>query len=296
MSRFSYKEIILIATGVLSLIAQGLLITPTLLGFLLPSFSQTAKSLVPGLLLFGLSMLLYSGIIGTQYASHRLQWRTNMMLWLTQALTVAGIYLLVDGLAPREQEAGLLLSSFVTILTTYGMVSHTVSLRETPGLPVEENQFPLTDIRMDSGTNMHALQEQIESLTRQLAAEKHRTTQLTLLNELSQQLEAELDPPVAAQLAVNTLERAMECSFVALMAPDGERQEYIVLASAGRMTSIIPPGYRQDANRGLIGRTHRLKKTQMVHDVETDKDFFALENENSIALLAPSISDCFCPS
>ena len=29
----------------------------------------------------------------------------------------------------------------------------------------------------------------------------------------SQQLEAELDPPVAAQLAVNTLERAMECSF-----------------------------------------------------------------------------------
>ena len=61
---------------------------------------------------------------------------------------------------------------------------------------------------------MDALKEQIEALTHQLAAEKHRNTQLTLLNELSQQLEAELDPPVAAQLAVNTLERAMDCSFV----------------------------------------------------------------------------------
>ena len=43
-----------------------------------------------------------------------------------------------------------------------------------------------------------------------------------MLNELSQQLEAELDPPVSAQLAGNTLERAMDCSLVALFGVWGD--------------------------------------------------------------------------
>src|SRR5688500_20090702 len=104
----------------------------------------------------------------------------------------------------------------------------------------------------DPSTNINALNEQITSLTQQLAAEKYRSTQLTLLNELSQQLEAELDPPVSAQLAVNTLERAMDCSFVALMAPEDRGQEYVVLASSGRMTSIIPTAYRHSAGSADI--------------------------------------------
>jgi putative methionine-R-sulfoxide reductase with GAF domain len=108
---------------------------------------------------------------------------------------------------------------------------------------------------------------------------------LTLLNELSQQLEAELDPPVAAQLAVNTLERAMDCSFVSLMTPDGDEQEYIVLASAGRMASVIPPGYRQNENSGVLGRTNRLKKTQMVNDTELDADFIPLDNEKTLSII-----------
>ena len=82
-----------------------------------------------------------------------------------------------------------------------------------------------------------------------------RTSQLILLNELSQQLEAELDPPVAAQLAVNTLERAINCSLVTLMMHEAEKQEFVVLAAAGKMTNSIPSGYRQDADSGLLGRT-----------------------------------------
>jgi len=51
------------------------------------------------------------------------------------------------------------------------------------------------------------------------------------------------------------------------------------------MTSIIPPGYRQNAVSGVIGRTHRLKKTQMVHDTELDSDFTALEGETTLSIM-----------
>jgi putative nucleotidyltransferase with HDIG domain len=55
------------------------------------------------------------------------------------------------------------------------------------------------------------------------------------------------------------------------------------------MTSVIPPGYNQDANRGLIGRTNRLKKTQMVHDTELDMDFVPLQNEKTLSIISVPI-------
>ena len=284
MSQRSYKKIILIATGILSLIAQSLLLTPSIPGLLFRFLDHRTISFAAGAVLFALSMLLFTGLIGGQVLARRLEWRTNLMLLLTQGFTVIGVFFLVDGLALREQQTGFLLSSLVTILTTYGIYSHTM-IEDTQVEPAEEYSTRQTKIGFDPGTNIDALREQITSLTRQLSAEKHRTTQLTLLNELSQQLEAELDPPVAAQLAVNTLERAMQCSFVALTAPEDAGQEYVVLASAGRMTSVIPPGYRQKSNRGLLSRTHRLKKTQLVHDAELDADFIPMENERSLSII-----------
>jgi putative nucleotidyltransferase with HDIG domain len=285
MSRLAYKRIILISAGVLSLIAQSILLTPTIMGWVFQFLGQHTTSFAIGAVLFAISILVFTGLTGTQFSTHRLEWRTNLMLLLTQGFTVIGVYLLVDGLALREQETGFLLSSLVTILTTYGIVSNTVG-EDVPVPLLEEYRGPAVDFDFDPGTNSSALKEQIASLTRQLAAEKHRTAQLTLLNEVSQQLETELDPPVAAQLAVNTLERAMQCSFVALMVPENAGQEYVVLASAGRMTSVIPPGYRQESNRGLLSRTHRLKKTQMVHDTELDPDFVPLENETSLSIIS----------
>jgi putative nucleotidyltransferase with HDIG domain len=279
------RKIMILATGILSLIAQSILLIPTTLGFFFPFFNHAARSFAVGAVLFVLSIVLFAATISTQFGRNRLEWHRNIILLLTQGFTVIGMYLLVDGLATREQETGFLLSSLVTIMTTYGILSHTLSKEEIQGQSLEENQLIPTDLSFDPSRNVHALKEQIETLTRQISAEKHRTTQLTLLNELSQQLEAELDPPVSAQLAVNTLERAMECSFVALMAPEGEGQEYIVLASAGKMTSIIPPGYRQYANHGVLGRTNRLKKTQMIHDTELDPDFVSLENENTLSMI-----------
>lgn len=271
--------------GGLSLIAQSLLLTPTLWGFFLPFFVPTPTSFTLGAILLIFSMISFTGLFSVDFDKNRLEWRLNLILMATQALTVIGIYLLVDGLALREQQTGFLLSSLVTILTTFGMSFHKVPVDEGPSLSPGSDSHSSGEFSLGVDTNIHALREQIESLTRQLSAEKHRSTQLTLLNELSQQLEAELDPPVAAQLAVNTLERAMDCSFVALLTPESGGQEYVVLASAGRMTSILPPGYRQNATSGVIGRTHRLKKTQLIHDTELDTDFIQLEAETTLSMI-----------
>ena len=288
MSRLSFKKTLLIAAGVLSLLAQGILLLPKSLGFLLKSFIP-GGSVAIGAAFFVFSMILFIIIISRQLAKKRLEWRANGILLLTQALTAIGIYLLLDGFAPRERGAGFLLSGLVTVLTTYGIFTHTIHLEASHPQFVEEEKNPSSDFLFHPDANVNALKEQIESLTRQLTTEKHRNTQLMLLNELSQQLEAELDPPVAAQLAVNTLERAMDCSFVALLTPEDGAQEYVVLAAAGRAASIIPPGYRQNMGSGLAGRTNRLKKTQMVNDTELDADFISLDHEKTLSVISVPI-------
>lgn len=270
----------------MSLIAQGVLFIPAPLSSL--STNPPGKFALGGLL-FGIAVLLF--FFGSRHAKNALVWRKSRILLTTQTITVLGVFFLLIGLHSDEQGTGLLISGLVTALTTYGILTQSTSfsMKEAVSRPMEIDQdFPL-EFSFDPNADIKSLKEQIEALTRQLAIEKHRNSQLTLLNELSQQLETELDPPVAAQLAVNTLERAIECSFVALMSPDGEEQEYIVLASAGRLAGVIPPGYRQNMNSGLIGRTNRLKKTQMVNDTELDADFIAYENEKTLSIISVPI-------
>jgi len=285
MSPHSFRKALLIAAGTLSLVAQGVLFIPTTLGLFSKSFNNAWGSGAIGVILFALSIFLFLAIIRWHSVKNESNWRVNGMLLATQAFTALWIYLWLDGFASNDGRYGFLLSSLITVLTTYGIFTHTSLDDESHPQPVEEDHHLPSDFDLDPNANINALKEQIESLTHQLTAEKHRNTQLTLLNELSQQLEAELDPPVSAQLAVNTLERTMDCSFVSLMVPEGEEQEYIVLAAAGRGANIIPPGYRQPANSGLIGRTIRLKKTQVVNDTELDADFIPLNNENTLSII-----------
>jgi putative nucleotidyltransferase with HDIG domain len=128
--------------------------------------------------------------------------------------------------------------------------------------------------------------DQINLLLRQLSTEKRRNSQLTLLSELSQQLENQLDQPVAAQLAMNTLERAVHCGLSCLYLHEPDRHEFMLLAAAGQQTGIIPPGYRQAVSRGIMGRALRQRKTQIVNDVRNDRDYIAFENENNLSALA----------
>ena len=183
------------------------------------------------------------------------------------------------------REGALLLSSLITLLTTFPLYLVPAPARAPAVKPFVEEQMPGQGEPVSPPGKVQLLSEQIRSLTAQIQEEKYRVSQLTLLNELSQQLEAELDPPVSAQLAVNTLERAVDCSLVALFMHEPDNHEYIVLASAGSTTSLIPPGYRQDSTIGLLGRTTRLKKTNMVHDIQLDNDVNRLENDTTRSII-----------
>jgi len=278
-------KIALIIIGVVSLIAQGILFTPAL-------FESTLKYLPPwGNITFGAILFIFA-VFCDIALTHRASPKSypgryiNGTLLAIQAFTTAGVFFLLENDASRAREAGFLLTTIVTILTTYGIL---LSIKQFQGgsntIPNKDDADSGSMFVFDPGTNVNALNEQIASLTRQISAEKRRTTQLTFLNELSQQLESELDPPVAAQLAVNTLEKAMECSMATLMMHDSDHQGFVVLAAAGTSASVIPPGYHQQSGTGLLGRTVRLKKTQIVNDTRQDPDFISHNNETTLSAI-----------
>lgn len=276
------NKIHIITAGIISVLAQGILLIPSRLEFILqylPSWGGVAV----GTALFAISILSFFTAIRSITAQDTSGWRANETFLAIQILTATGLILLLGDSPSLNREAGFLLGGVITTLATYGILHNAV---HSGRLPVRlDEERPRSIFIPDPATNVNALNEQIASLTHQLSAEKRRTIQLTFLNELSQQLEAELDPPVAAQLAVNTLERAMDCSIVALMMYEPEIRGYVVLASAGNMTSTISPGYRQDEGKGVVGRTARLKKTQIVNDVRMDPDFSPIQDEPTLSLI-----------
>jgi len=132
-------------------------------------------------------------------------------------------------------------------------------------------------------TKVEIQTEQISSLLQQLQNEKKRSAQLNLLAELSHQLEAQLDQPVAAQLAVNTLQRALECKHVAVFENEIERREFSIMAAGG---TYLPPGYRQSTSQGILGRTMRLRKTQIANDAQLDPDLVQPETSQVKSVFA----------
>jgi len=124
-------------------------------------------------------------------------------------------------------------------------------------------------------TKVDVQTEQIAALSHQLNNEKKRNTQLNLLAELTHQLDAQLDQPVATQLAVNTLQRALNCTQVTIYENELERREFSIIASAGK---FLPPSYRQNTTQGILGRTLRLRKTQIINDSSQDPAFIATNN------------------
>lgn len=243
------------------------------------------------------------------YIGHRIIWITNVAeLLMLVALTATGYNaqnltffktLFSNGsLTQTNQDVSFIVMVAVKSFSLYGafIVASTIKRLSvqlsTPGY--EENDYENSPFKGWSHwiarslksfaspsqsllTKVEIQAEQIIALSHQLSTEKRRTTQLNLLAELSHQLEAQLDPPVAAQLAVNTLQRALDCKHVAVFENEIERREFAILSSAG---SFLPPGYRQSTSQGLLGRTLRLRKTQIANDTELDPDFVTIGINN----------------
>ena len=264
--------------GVLAVIAQGLLILPANLKPSLPL--PDWGSIAIGVTLFAIATIWTLSAIRSLNAG----WRGNAHFILNQAMIVIGIFLLSDLSGSITRLGGFTLTSLITALTVYGIIANTSSPSLSSVIKVgtkEKGIPPLLDLMQNSD----ALKEQAAITAQKLNAEKQRTTQLTYLVELSHQLNAEVDPPVAAQLAVNTLERAIKCTVVSLMMYEVDKKELVALASSGSMTNIIPPGYRQGIGKGLHGRVARQKKTIIVNDTFLDTDFAPINNENTRSMI-----------
>ncbi len=274
------NKIILLTAIVLSLLGQGFIFAPAKLQFIL-RYLPAWGNITYGAILFTLSIIACIFIIHSLNIGSYDSW---ILLGL-QPLTLLAIFTLQDGFASRVKEASFLFTAAITALTVFGIFSGGSSPSASDAIPSEDLIEPdVSDEPAPSvESNSRALNEQIAVISRKLNAEKRRTTQLTFLNELSQQLESELDPPVAAQLAVNMLERATDCSVVALMLHEQENREFVSLATAGSNVTVIPPGYRQNSERGLLGRVARLKKTQLVNDTSIDPDFIRVNDEKTMS-------------
>lgn len=272
------KTLLFLATAV-SLIGQGFILAPRVFDPILKYLSVLGNEL-PAAIVLLLSFFLY--IAAMRQIAHARQ-----LVWILLAIQMAaalGVIFLTRGNGSPAGEAGFALSGSLTLLTGLGIFLAAASAQPPPAAAETEN-----NANVHPELDVNSLQGQIEILTQRLSAEKRRTTQLTYLNELSKQLEAELEPEVAAQLAVNTLEHAIDCTLVTLMWHEPEQQRFVALTSAGKHANSIPPGYQQDADKGLLGRAVRLKKSQTVNDTRLDPDFIPLNNHETLSMISVPI-------
>lgn len=149
---------------------------------------------------------------------------------------------------------------------------------------------PFLRRREEIQIRLSAQDDQINMLLRQINQEKKRSAQITHLMELSQQLENPLDQPVAAQLTVNSLERALNCDLVCLFTHDPDQKEFMLLAAAGKQINLLPSGFRQNVSLGSLGRAMRQRKTQVIRDTRADADYIRFEGTNYLsAVVIPLI-------
>jgi len=281
------RTILLLSATVISLIAQGFWLAPDRFLFVLPSVFAPGR-IVPGAILLAVAIIMYLVALQTDLRGMQHAGIQAATLIAIQTTAATGLLLLRGETGSIGGEAGFALSGTITLLTAVALhfIAQAGKKAPTRSPEISSGSHPPTP---QPANETEGLKEQILILNRRIEAEKHRSTQLTFLNELSRQLEAELEPEVAAQLAVNTLEQVMDCSVVTLLMHAPEHRQYLVLTSAGALSNYLPPGYRQDEHKGVLGRTARIKKTQVVNDTRADPDFIDLHHGRLLSLISVPI-------
>ncbi|MBI5954150.1 MAG: GAF domain-containing protein [Chloroflexi bacterium] len=237
---------------------------------------------------------------------------TTLLIFLWSLLTVMDLRLTneVAALITTRSAAFLFFAMILAILyyelvtiimTVNGLMNELMRTDEDIDQPAETGLLlwnarllryikPFTRTRDALQIRVSAQSDQINMLTHQLANEKNRNVQVSLLIELSQQLENQLDQPVAAQLTVNSIERALHCDLACLFIHEPDQKGFMLLAAAGKHINLIPPGFRQGVSEGVLGRAVRQRKTQVVSDIRLDADYIHFENEPSLsAVVIPLI-------
>lgn len=143
--------------------------------------------------------------------------------------------------------------------------------------------LPFTKYQQRLFGRLQSLEQKIQALEEQLAKEKRKIAHLTLLNELNKQLESPLDPPVAAQLVANTIERALNCALVAVLLYEEDRRQFHIMATAGLYTKAISPSYYQSIKNEAPGRIARQRKTQVIPDSRLEPERMCLSDQHFLS-------------
>jgi putative methionine-R-sulfoxide reductase with GAF domain len=212
---------------------------------------------------------------------------------LLHMLFLALVYYLIQGSAPsltEKNDIALLFSFFLSLVFLYSvMKSHAMihKLISDPTEHLDENEKKTNFERFSERLFAPAQEllplsewqaKKIQGLSDILSKEKESTRQFAMLGELRKELDDQYDDPVAAQLVANSIARYFKIDIVAVFLYDIESQEAVVLASAGKIKANISSGYRQKISRGMLGRTARLRKTQISNNTEIDQDYIAFSD------------------
>ena len=290
--------------------------------FFLPTLS-VAHLIAPGLLAAGILFnqlfpwnrlqLPENDMLGNRAVKITSTLETTLLIFLSALLIMMDFRLKVEGsslfAARNAAFMFFILSSTVLyyeaitiIMTINSLISELARTGEEIAPPADPNLEawntrltryirPFTRARELSQTHLiNAQNDQINILARQLTNEKKRNSQITMLMELSQQLENQLDQPVAAQLAVNSLERALNCELICLFIHESDQRNSCCLPRQGNKPTLSPSGFRQSISTGILGRAVRQRKTQIIQDTRKDADYIPFEGlHNLSAVVIPLI-------
>ncbi len=134
------------------------------------------------------------------------------------------------------------------------------------------------------------------ALTAQLSEigsnEKQLRQKFLSLISLTQQLNAQLDPPVTAQMTANLLQRAIGCGLTAILFYSPEDNRFFPIATAGSSSISLPAGFRIKSREGLIQRALKMQRATLLNPGTASEDTLRIgETTYNSILTVPMITN-----
>jgi two-component system NtrC family sensor kinase len=101
-------------------------------------------------------------------------------------------------------------------------------------------------------------------------AQRHRATQLSVINQVGQRASSTLDLDELLHETAAAIREAFDYHFVSVLVVNEETHEVIQRADSGREEHMHIPGYRQSMDEGLIGWAVREGEALAINDVSQD--------------------------
>ncbi len=129
-------------------------------------------------------------------------------------------------------------------------------------------------------------QTRLQNLRRQLQIQERSLIKLRQMQRLEDALRPTLDKPVAAQLVVNHLQRTLQCDLAVVHIYQPEQERIRTLAVASSEPQMLPPGYSQHIQEGVIGQAIRKKRPIYIPNTRLEPAFI---NPTKIEMLSEVI-------